>query len=105
MPNNNPMSHWLEKNVFPCKLVLCIAIIVATTSQVVLLSQQAADHSRQFTRMLNFFVLDHKGFDYYWIGYANFNYPIEEYRTLTEFNDFLGNTIDFFLKFNETTFE
>lgn len=93
MPEDNPMKRWIEKRVFPFKLIIAIAIILCTTIQVIMLSRNALDHSRQFTRILNYHILDHTSFDYYWMGFDGFNYPYQEYQTLDEFNGFLQNMV------------
>jgi hypothetical protein len=78
----SPVERWSRGGSFPYRLVVCILIIILTSSQVYFITTRTIDHSRQFVRALNYYILDHTGFDFYWAGSFNFNYPIQEYFTL-----------------------
>lgn len=78
----SPVQKWSRGGRFPLKLMACILVICMTSVQIYLLTTRTVDHSRQFTRALHYYVLDHTGFDFYWAGSYNFNYPIQEYFTL-----------------------
>lgn len=99
------MKQWAEKGFFPSKLIIAILIVITTSAQVLMLTGGVVNHSRQFTRVLNYFILEHQSFDFYWVGFDGFNYPLQEYRTLDDFNNFLNRVVDFFSTINETSFD
>ena len=57
IPENNPMKQWIEKDYFPTRLIIAFLIVITTSVQVILLTKTAVGHSRQFTRVLNYFIL------------------------------------------------
>lgn len=85
----SPVETYSRGGQFPWRLLACCLIILLTSSQVYFITKHTADHSRQFVRALNFYMMDHTGFDFYWAGSFNFNYPIQEYFTLGTFNDMM----------------
>lgn len=48
-----------------------------TSFQVYDLTTNKLDHSRNFVRFLNYYLIDHTDFGFYWVGQYALNYPVQ----------------------------
>ena len=72
------------------KQLITFLVIIFTSFQVNDITTNKLDHSRNFIRFLNYFVIGHTDFGFYWVGQYALNYPIHEYYQLGEVYEFLS---------------
>lgn len=59
------------------KFTITLLIILFTSFQVYDITTKKLEHSRNFIRFLNYYLIQHTGLDIYWAGQYMLNYPVQ----------------------------